>query len=130
MEAPRSWAFAVTIREPTQITTKTVVNTWEVCFAGAFDDSISASDRQINSGPLDDAISVRSDENVSRRVSPQLLTTASSVQRLGGFNSCLGSFKFLENRSCGFASGEGVWVISIHDNISKNSPQIPIAELI
>ena len=83
MVAPRSWALTVTIREPTQITTKTVVNTWEVCFAGAFDDSISASDRQINSGPLDDAISVRSDENVRRRVSPQLLTTASCVRRLG-----------------------------------------------
>ena len=81
MEAPSSWALTVTISEPTHITTKTVVKTWEVCFAGAFDDSISASDRQINSGPLDDAISVRSDENVRRRVSPQLLTTAPSVRR-------------------------------------------------
>ena len=42
----------VTIRAPTHMTMKTVVKTWEVCFAGAVVDNINASDKQMNSGPL------------------------------------------------------------------------------
>ncbi len=52
MVAPSSWALIVTISEPNHITMKTVVKTWEVCFAGAFDDSINARDRHMSSGPL------------------------------------------------------------------------------
>jgi hypothetical protein len=52
MVAPSNWALIVTTKEPNHMTTNTVVKTWEVCFAGAFDDSISARDKHMSSGPL------------------------------------------------------------------------------
>ena len=52
MDAPSNCALTVTTRLPAHITTKTVVKTWDVCFAGAFVDSINASDKQMKSGPL------------------------------------------------------------------------------
>jgi hypothetical protein len=42
----------VTMNAPAHITIKTVVNTWDVCFVGAFEDSINARDKQMKSGPL------------------------------------------------------------------------------
>ena len=52
MDAPSNCALIVTIREPIHITMKTVLNTWDVCFAGAFVHSINARDRHMKSGPL------------------------------------------------------------------------------
>lgn len=50
--APNSCALIVTIKDPNHMTINTVVNTWDVCFDGAFVDSINAKDRQMKSGPL------------------------------------------------------------------------------
>ena len=91
MEAPSSWALTVTISEPTHITTKTVVKTWEVCFAGAFDDSISASDRQISSGPL--MMRFRSvDEMIAI---PPVVNDRTERAEVCVFDSFWGSFGFL-----------------------------------
>jgi hypothetical protein len=87
MEAPSSWALTVTIREPTHITTKTVVKTWEACFDGAFNESINASERQISSGPL--IMRFFPVGGVLAVVFfPQLFNDRIRCAGAGGFNSC------------------------------------------